>query len=196
MPHAQSWCCYTLRTSCWVVLRSGWSASADIFLTLELKFSRGVCSWWCEDPAFLQLQRPPIPCCARHLQHDDNLAKWACSSCCRRFGRVPTDAANAEFDVLKRTVSHAALRMLKKQFLLAVANDYDNAEECTGSFTLKYSLPCKHYLHRKIYELRTMKDDPNAVYNIPLAVIDQHWWLDPPRARGGTLRMMVTSSGL
>ena len=124
-------------------------------------------------------------------QQNEHVAGVAADS-----GRVPTDAANTEFYVLKRTVSHAALRILKKQPLLAVANDYDNDEECTGSFTSKYGLPCKHYLYRKIYELRTMKDDPNAVYNIPLAVIDQHWWLDPPRARGGTLRMMVTSSGL
>ena len=54
----------------------------------------------------------------------------------------------------------------------------------------------RYNLHRKIYELRIMKDDPNAVYNIPLTVINQHWWLDPPRARGEAFDMMVTSSGL
>ena len=44
-------------------------------------------------------------------------------------------------------------------------------------------MPSTQYLPHNIDEIRTVKDDINAVYNIPPAGIDQHWWLDPTRAR-------------
>jgi hypothetical protein len=98
--------------------------------------------------------------------------------------RVPTDASNAEFNLLKRIISHKALRMLRDQLRLAKAHDFDENEACSSAFTHKWGLPCKHFLHYQITQLRARKKDPSAVYYVKLAQIDQHWFLDPPRAEG------------
>ena len=95
-----------------------------------------------------------------------------------------TDAADAVFDLIKRAVAHAALRMLKKRICLALADNYNDAEACTRSSTSKDVLPSIQYLLHKIHNLCTTKDDLNAVCIIPLAVIVQHWWPDSPRVRG------------
>ena len=88
-------------------------------------------------------------------------------------GRAPTEAANAVFDVLMRIVSHATLKLLKKQLLfIAVADDYKDAEACIGRFTSKNGLPFKHYLHHKIHELCAIKYDSNVFYIILLAAKD------------------------
>jgi hypothetical protein len=73
---------------------------------------------------------------------------------------------------------------LKRQLKLAEANDYDDTEACSDAFTAKFGLPCKHFLHNMTREKRAAQDDPKAIYYVKLNQIDQHWFLDPPRARG------------
>jgi hypothetical protein len=100
---------------------------------------------------------------------------------------VPADAADAEFDLLKRIISPFALRQLKQQLKLAKADDYNNGEACTGAFTDKFGLPCKHFLHDRVQQARAAQDDPKAIYYVKPNHVDQHWYLDPPRARGETV---------
>jgi hypothetical protein len=114
----------------------------------------------------------------KQQRHEHELRNAADSS------RVPTDAANVEFDYLKRIISHKALRLLRDQLRLAKAEDYDDGEACTSAFTNKWGLPCKHYLYHAITQLRTRSEDPKAVYYVRLRHIDQHWFLQPPRADG------------
>jgi hypothetical protein len=97
---------------------------------------------------------------------------------------VLSDAADKEFEKLERLISPFPLRPLKPQLQLAKAESYDNGEACTGAYTLKYGLPCKHFLHHRIQQQVTAEDDPKAIYYLNLAQVDQHWFLDPPRARG------------
>ncbi|KAF1939334.1 hypothetical protein EJ02DRAFT_436438 [Clathrospora elynae] len=86
---------------------------------------------------------------------------------------VPSDAADKEFEKLKRLISPFALRQLKRQLQLAKAESYDNGEACTGAYTLKYGLPCKHFLHHRIQQQVTAEDDPKAIYYLNLAQAEQ-----------------------
>ncbi|KAF2033472.1 hypothetical protein EK21DRAFT_108939 [Setomelanomma holmii] len=76
------------------------------------------------------------------------------------------------------------MRKLKEQLTLAKAKDYDNNQACSGAFTAKFGMSCKHYLHEKTRELRDFTSDEKAVFIIKMSLIDQHWFLDPPRAKG------------
>ncbi|KAI0616107.1 Agro-virD5 domain-containing protein, partial [Pyrenophora tritici-repentis] len=68
------------------------------------------------------------------------------------------------------------LRKLKEQLLLAKDERYDELEECSGAFSMKFGLPCKHTLHRQLNEPGGLVIDPKDVH--------QHWWYHPPHARG------------
>lgn len=97
--------------------------------------------------------------------------------------RIATDVNDAEFDLLKRKVSHQALRRIKKQLNLAKSDDWNDAEACTRSFTAKFGLPCKHWLHHQL-ERHAAANDTAVPFRIPLSMVDQHWWFYPPRATG------------
>tara|TARA_R110002003_G_scaffold914_3_gene21847 strand:- start:563 stop:1186 length:624 start_codon:yes stop_codon:yes gene_type:complete len=77
-----------------------------------------------------------------------------------------------------------AMRKLKEQLKLAKDKDYNDGEACSGSFTATFGMPCKHYLHYKIYEQRDFTGNDKATFIIKLNLIDQYWWLDLPRAKG------------
>jgi hypothetical protein len=106
------------------------------------------------------------------------------AKCSAASASVPTDAADKEFDLLKRNISPFALRQLKQQLKLAKSPDFNESEACSSAFTTKFGLPCKHFLHHRIKQAKEAQDDPKAIYHLKLAQIDQHWHLDPPRARG------------
>ncbi|KAF1935368.1 hypothetical protein EJ02DRAFT_428506 [Clathrospora elynae] len=114
-------------------------------------------------------------------QHNEHEVK-----CSTNTATVPTDANDAEFDLLKRVISTKALRLLKQQLDYAMATNFDNSKACSRAFTAKWGLPCKHFLHHRIHQTRTAQKDPKAIYYLKLSQIDQHWHLDPPRARGIT----------
>ncbi|KAA8621044.1 MULE transposase domain-containing protein [Pyrenophora tritici-repentis] len=90
--------------------------------------------------------------------------------------RHATDCLLLEFARLHRKVSHQGLRKLKEQLLLAKDERYDELEECSGAFSMKFGLPCKHTLHRQLNEPGGLVIDPKDIH--------QHWWYHPPRARG------------
>ncbi|KAI1523992.1 hypothetical protein PtrSN002B_011945, partial [Pyrenophora tritici-repentis] len=90
--------------------------------------------------------------------------------------RHATDCLLLEFARLHRKVSHQGLRKLKEQLLLAKDERYDELEECSGAFSMKFGLPCKHTLHRQLNEPGGLVIDPKDVH--------QHWWYHPPHARG------------
>jgi hypothetical protein len=100
---------------------------------------------------------------------------------------VPTDAADAEFNLLKRNITPFALCQLERQLKLAKDTKYDDDEACSGAFTAKFGLPCKHFLHHSVQRARTVQDNPHAIYHLKLNQIDQHWYLSLPRARGVTV---------
>lgn len=115
------------------------------------------------------------------LWHQSNLPRGRSSSSDEAdcTAKVPTDANDPEFSLLQRKIPHEALRLLKQQLKLAISKDYKETEACSGAFTATYGLPCKHFLHHKARDL-----PEGEVYHVKLAQVDQHWWLDPPRARG------------
>jgi hypothetical protein len=92
---------------------------------------------------------------------------------------------NEEFLQLRRKVSFTALTLLREQLDMALEEDYNEAETCSGSFSLRFGLPCKHFLHDKIKLLRRF--DPGATYYVLPKQIHQHWLLKPPRATGGVV---------
>ncbi|KAF1937784.1 hypothetical protein EJ02DRAFT_426279 [Clathrospora elynae] len=100
------------------------------------------------------------------------------------YSKVPIDASDEAFALLFRKISHQALRMMKNQLNLAFANNYNNTSACSGAFTAKYGLPCKHFIHDKTLELCKFKKNDKLVFYIKLIHVDQHWWLEPPRAKG------------
>ncbi|PZD22057.1 hypothetical protein A1F96_11509, partial [Pyrenophora tritici-repentis] len=55
--------------------------------------------------------------------------------------RHATDCLLLEFARLHRKVSHQGLRKLKEQLLLAKDERYDELEECSGAFSMKFGLP-------------------------------------------------------
>jgi hypothetical protein len=67
---------------------------------------------------------------------------------------------------------------------MALSEDYSDSEVCSYSFTARFSLPCKHFLHGKIHELRADTQDDKAVFITQRSFADQHRWLAPPRATG------------
>jgi hypothetical protein len=66
--------------------------------------------------------------------------------------RIAGDLAKLEFVRLQRRVSYQGLRMLKAQLVLAKSNNFEESEECSGAFTSKYGLPCKHTLRQQLAE--------------------------------------------
>jgi hypothetical protein len=56
---------------------------------------------------------------------------------------------------------------------MAKSDEYNDLEECSGAFSAKFRLPCKHTLHRQLNEQETLVIDPKDLH--------QHWWFRPER---------------
>ena len=100
----------------------------------------------------------------------------------KEMSHVPTETMSPQFVILHRRVSNIVLRKVKKQYDLAISPDY--TEDCSNFFTAKFGIPCKHWLRQMIDRQRVLDVDVQAVFQAPIDFIDQHWWLDPPRAKG------------
>jgi hypothetical protein len=94
----------------------------------------------------------------------------------RDKARRLSDCVLPEFARLHRKVSYQGLRKLKEQLLLAKDERYDKREPCSGAFSMKFGLPCKHTLHRQLNEPGQLVIDPKDVH--------QHWWYHLLRANG------------
>jgi hypothetical protein len=86
-------------------------------------------------------------------------------------------AGDVEFTNLHPFVSPQGLRHLKKQLDLAKKDDF-YVHECTGNFTAKFGLPCKHRLSL----LLTAASPTDLIIN--LKEIHSHWLYEPPAAKG------------
>ena len=107
----------------------------------------------------------------------------------KEMSHVPTETMSPRFAILQRRISHVALRKVKKQYDLAMSSDY--TDDCSNAFTAKFGIPCKHWLHQMIDRQRVLDGDIQAVFQVPIDFIDQHWWLDPPRAKGLTVASVL-----
>jgi hypothetical protein len=67
---------------------------------------------------------------------------------------------------------------------MALSEDYSDSKVCSYSFTARFSLTCKHFLHDKIHELRADTQDDKVVFITQRSSADQHRWLAPSRATG------------
>jgi hypothetical protein len=88
--------------------------------------------------------------------------------------RIASDCIIPEFARLHRKITHQGLRKLKEQLLMAKSDEYNDLEECSGAFSAKFGLPCKHTLHRQLNKQETLVIDPKDLH--------QQWWFRPERA--------------
>ena len=107
----------------------------------------------------------------------------------KEMSHVPTETMSLRFAILQRRISHIALRKVKRQYDLATSPDY--TDDCSNAFTAKFGIPCKHWLRQMIDRQRVLVGNPQAVFQVPIDFIDQHWWLDPPRAKGLTVASVL-----
>lgn len=82
----------------------------------------------------------------------------------RDEARRLSDCVLPKFARLYRKVSHQGLRKLKEQLLLAKDKRYNTRKPCSGAFSIKFRLPCKHTLHRQLNKPRQLVINPKDVY--------------------------------
>jgi hypothetical protein len=106
----------------------------------------------------------------QHHEHDAALATDEM--------RVAIDLQIPEFARLQQKITHQGLRELKEQLDMARSDEYNTAQKCTGAFTKKNGLPCKHTLYAQLEEAQSQ----SRVFAISVLEVHQHWWFWPPRA--------------
>jgi hypothetical protein len=96
----------------------------------------------------------------------------------RTENRVAADVGDIEFSKLHPLVSPQGLRHLKKQLDLAKKDDF-HVTECTGNFTAKFGLPCKHRLSRLLTAA-----GPTVDLILDVKEIHPHWLYESPPTKG------------